>query len=279
LELGLIKTSQALQIAGRAGRFNTQFSNGYVTTFNKSDLPILKQILSQPLEKTSKAGLLPTTNQIELFAYHLPDLKLSNLLSIYANICTVDTSHYFLCRYETVIKLAEKIDHLPIKIKAKYLFCLSPIDEKEPLSVHCFVTFARCFSSNEPVSVNALKKLLGYPLTMPCKIDEIRHLEVVYDVLELYLWLGTRFAEIFPHAEEIKQMRKDLGKLIDTGVKEMSSLNFQGRQAVSRNSPLYLSPSKSVLHDDVRVRSMYDANKSIAQGQRSTSTPPLRLEK
>ena len=40
-----ITTSQALQIAGRAGRFGTQYEDGEVTTFRKEDLPMLKVIL------------------------------------------------------------------------------------------------------------------------------------------------------------------------------------------------------------------------------------------
>lgn len=71
---------QALQIAGRAGRFNTDFQEGEVTTFRKDDLPILKEILAAPVEEIENAGLHPTAEQIELFAYHLQDATLSNLI-------------------------------------------------------------------------------------------------------------------------------------------------------------------------------------------------------
>lgn len=49
-EMDLISTSQALQIAGRAGRYNTAYANGEVTTFYSKDLRILKDILNQPIE-------------------------------------------------------------------------------------------------------------------------------------------------------------------------------------------------------------------------------------
>jgi ATP-dependent RNA helicase SUPV3L1/SUV3 len=39
-EMDTISVSQALQIAGRAGRFNTQWSTGYVTTFDQKDIPV-----------------------------------------------------------------------------------------------------------------------------------------------------------------------------------------------------------------------------------------------
>lgn len=45
-----ISTSQALQIAGRAGRFSSMFKEGEVTTMHRDDLPVLKEILSRPVD-------------------------------------------------------------------------------------------------------------------------------------------------------------------------------------------------------------------------------------
>uniref|UniRef100_A0A8C7U6Y8 RNA helicase n=1 Tax=Oncorhynchus mykiss TaxID=8022 RepID=A0A8C7U6Y8_ONCMY len=79
-ELNTISTSQALQIAGRAGRFSSIFKEGEVTTMHRDDLPILKEILSRTVHAIEIAGLHPTAEQIEMFAYHLPDATLSNLI-------------------------------------------------------------------------------------------------------------------------------------------------------------------------------------------------------
>lgn len=57
---------------------------GFVTTFKSEDLPTLKSLLSQFPESITQAGLHPTADQIELYAYHLPNSTLSNLMvSIY----------------------------------------------------------------------------------------------------------------------------------------------------------------------------------------------------
>lgn len=53
---------------------------GYVTTFKPQDLSTLKHILSEKPEPILKAGLHPTADQIELYAYHLPNSTLSNLV-------------------------------------------------------------------------------------------------------------------------------------------------------------------------------------------------------
>lgn len=66
--------------AGRAGRFGTQWENGFVTTFKRTDLPSLRYLLEQKPEPIIQAGLHPTADQIELYAYHLPNSTLSSLL-------------------------------------------------------------------------------------------------------------------------------------------------------------------------------------------------------
>lgn len=79
-EIDVISVSSALQIAGRAGRFGTQWEHGYVTTFRPDDLGTLQELLRQPPEPLLQAGLHPTADQIELYAYHLPNSTLSNLM-------------------------------------------------------------------------------------------------------------------------------------------------------------------------------------------------------
>lgn len=79
-EMDTISVSSALQIAGRAGRFGTQWEHGYVTTYKPADLSTLQYILSQKPEPLERAGLHPTAEQIELYAYYLPKSTLSNLM-------------------------------------------------------------------------------------------------------------------------------------------------------------------------------------------------------
>lgn len=61
-------------------RYGTQWEQGFVTTFKPEDLHTLKSLLSQSPEPITQAGLHPTADQIELYAYHLPNSTLSNLM-------------------------------------------------------------------------------------------------------------------------------------------------------------------------------------------------------
>lgn len=51
-----------------------------MTTFKAEDLDMLKRLLSQTPEPIDKAGLHPTAEQIELYAYYLPHSTMSNLI-------------------------------------------------------------------------------------------------------------------------------------------------------------------------------------------------------
>ena len=71
---------------------------GYVTTMKSEDLPTLRRLLSSTPDDIEQAGLHPTADQIELFAYHLPTYTLSNLLVRY--ICAL---HFVFSRGSTFL--------------------------------------------------------------------------------------------------------------------------------------------------------------------------------
>lgn len=70
-------------ILKQLSRYGTQWEQGFVTTFKPEDLPVLRNLLSQQPEPITQAGLHPTADQIELYAYHLPNSTLSNLMVCY----------------------------------------------------------------------------------------------------------------------------------------------------------------------------------------------------
>ncbi len=87
----------------------------------------------------------------------------------------------------------------------------------------CFVKFVRYYSRNEELTGDILKRLLGYPFKSPLNLNELAHLEDLYDVLDLYLWLSFRFNSIFCQREEVFEIRKELEEIIFNGVKELLS--------------------------------------------------------
>ncbi|XP_065173456.1 ATP-dependent RNA helicase SUV3 homolog, mitochondrial isoform X2 [Atheta coriaria] len=223
-EMDTMSVSQALQIAGRAGRYGTKWEQGFVTTFKPEDLNTLKTLLSSPTEPITQAGLHPTAEQIELYAYHLPNSTLSNLMEIFVSLSTVDDSLYFMCNIEDFKFLADMIQHVPLPLRARYVFCCAPINKKLPFVCTMFLKYARQYSKNERITFDWLCRNINWPVQTPKTIIDLVHLEAVFDVLDLYLWLSYRFMDLFGEAAQVRDMQKELDAVIQQGVVQITRL-------------------------------------------------------
>lgn len=223
-EMDILSVSAALQIAGRAGRYGTAWDTGYVTTFKREDLSTLKNLLNQTPEVITQAGLHPTADQIELYAYHLPNSPLSNLMDIFVSLCTVDDSLYFMCNLDDFKFLADMIQHVPLPLRARYVFCCAPINRKLPYVCTMFLKFARQYSKNDAITFSWLCQHIGWPFATPKTILDLVHLEGIFDVLDLYLWLSYRFVDLFPDSGMVRDIQKELDALIEAGIVRLTAL-------------------------------------------------------
>ena len=74
-----------------------QWETGHVTTFKQEEVKVMKELLSQTPDEILQAGIHPTFDMIETYAYHLPNASLANLVDIFISLSTVDDSLYSLC--------------------------------------------------------------------------------------------------------------------------------------------------------------------------------------
>ncbi|CAF1219117.1 unnamed protein product, partial [Didymodactylos carnosus] len=273
-----ITTSQALQIGGRAGRYGTQFIDGEVTTFHRDDLQLFKDIVSRPVEIIQRAGLHPTAEQIELFAYHLPKHTLSKLIDIFITLSQLDDSLYFMCNVEDVKFLADIIEHVPLPLKPRYIFSCAPINRKMPFVCTMFLKYARQYSRGEPATFNWLVKQLQYPFQTPNTIMDLIHLEEVFDCLDLYLWLSYRFADIFPEKELVRGVQSELDQIIHLGVQSIVKLIRRTRHLDDDSDGLIITATTLAVEDAVNdknkipVRPIIGLEEEVAINSTSHST-------
>ena len=268
-EIDLISVSQALQIAGRAGRFvlqsfeflislnfkfrfNTKWETGYVTTFHQEELHVLADLLKQTPEDilqvlcsayehfnsffSFQAGLHPTFDQLEMYAYHLPAATLANLVDIFISLSTLDDSMYTLCHLDDFKFLADMIEHIKLPLKAKYTFCCAPINRKMPFVCTMFLKMARQYSKGEIISFDWLCGQVGWPFSPPETLLDLVHLEAVHDVFDLYLWLSYRFPDMFPDVDIVRQVQQELDKVVEEGIAELVKLLKNSESPVSRRT-------------------------------------------
>ena len=103
-----------------------------------------------------QAGLHPTFDQLEMYAYHLPAATLSNLVDIFISLSTLDDSMYTLCHLDDFKFLADMVEHIKMPLKAKYTFCCAPINRKMPFVCTMFLKMARQYSRGELISFDWL---------------------------------------------------------------------------------------------------------------------------
>ncbi|KAL0281278.1 UNVERIFIED_CONTAM: hypothetical protein PYX00_002313 [Menopon gallinae] len=216
-----LSVSHALQIAGRAGRFRSQYEQGYVTTFKKSDLPILKSILSNTPEQVNQAGLSPTAEQIETFSYYLPNLSLSDILSVFMSVTSVDESSFFICDIHTLKRVGDLIKHIQLPIQVAYTFASAPVNLYSLMAQTLLVKFARMFSLNQKITVEFMKNFLVWPMKKPQTLSHLVHLEEAFDCLDIYLWLANRYPNIFVDQDEVRKLQSQLDKFILDGLDDI----------------------------------------------------------
>ena len=223
-EIDLVTVSQAKQIAGRAGRYGTAWDTGYVTTFKQEDLGPLTKLLDDTPEEILQAGLHPTYEQLEDYAYHLPKATLSNLVDIFISLSTLNNDMYTLCYLEDFKFLADMIEHIKLPLKAKYTFCCAPINRKMPLLCTMFLKMARQYSKGELINFDWLCSQVGWPFSPPETILDLVTLEQVHDSFDLFLWLSYRFPDMFVDVDTVRQVQLELDKVIEEGVNNIVDL-------------------------------------------------------
>lgn len=58
---------------------------------------------------------------------------------IFVTLSTVDDSLYFMCNVEDFKFLADMIQHVPLPLRARYVFCCAPINRKMPFVCSMFL--------------------------------------------------------------------------------------------------------------------------------------------
>ncbi|XP_058106190.1 ATP-dependent RNA helicase SUV3, mitochondrial isoform X6 [Magnolia sinica] len=178
------------QIAGRAGRYGSKFPFGEVTCIDAEDLPLLHSSLESPSPVLERAGLFPTFD----------------LLSLYSRLHPTYSFH-------NILKVAAVIDELPLVLRDKYLFCMSPVDMNDDISTQGLIQFAESYSKKGIVRLKEI--FTPETLQVPKSQDELKELESVHKVLELYVWLSFRLEDSFPNRELASSQKAMCSLLIE----------------------------------------------------------------
>jgi ATP-dependent RNA helicase SUPV3L1/SUV3 len=212
--------SDIKQISGRAGRRNSPFPVGEVTTRDPQDMDHLRQCMSTEIPPIERAGLLPTPSHIEVFSDALESYGLGhgakNLhqLLLQFNDMAAVTSDYFLCKQTLMVVIAKQLASLNLSIREKYMLCMSPVIVKNSKSMEVLQRFASKLESGE---VSGLSSRMI--LRRPENFADLSRLCHIFNEIELFLWLQKKFPPGNQMEEQTALSRKELTvKLIGEGL-------------------------------------------------------------
>ncbi|KAF8100653.1 hypothetical protein N665_0219s0027 [Sinapis alba] len=229
-----LTVSEIKQIAGRAGRFRSQFPVGEVTCLHKEDLPLLHSSLKSPSPIIERAGLFPTYDLLSRYSQAHPKLGLYKILEHFVENAKL-SSNYFISNVEDMMKAAALVDELPLKLQDKYLFVVSPVDINDEISGRGFAQFAQNYSKTRVVRLREI--LSDDTVKVPRTPTELKELESIHKVLDLYVWLSLRLEDSFPDREVAASQKSICNVLIEQFLEAnrfISPIPFSSKKLRSR---------------------------------------------
>uniref|UniRef100_A0A1D1YJ35 RNA helicase n=1 Tax=Anthurium amnicola TaxID=1678845 RepID=A0A1D1YJ35_9ARAE len=200
------------QIAGRAGRYGSKFPVGKVTCIDADDLPLLHSSLEAPSPVLERAGLFPTFDLLSLYSHVHSTTDLHPILDQFLDQAKL-SPNYFIADCDQMLKVATIVDLLPLDLKDKYLFCLSPVDMNDDISAQGLTQFAENYAKKGLVRLREI--FTPGTLKVPKSQKALKELESIHKVLDLYVWLSFRMEDSFPDRELASSQKAICSLLIE----------------------------------------------------------------
>lgn len=205
--------AEAQQIAGRAGRFGSDFPSGKVTTLVLDDMPDLVEVLETPVQDVQAAGLFPSHEVLKMVAT-MESGCLVRALEVLAQEGNVEDK-FFLTSTADIMALAQLLQAVDLDLDCRLTFCLSPVSVSDVSSAAALLTYATVYAMEGVVRGDLLPQP---PMKPPTDENQLKRLEAQHRVFELYLWLHQRMPRTFPDAELALASKELTGACIAEGL-------------------------------------------------------------
>ncbi|KAF9193131.1 RNA helicase [Haplosporangium sp. Z 767] len=189
-----LSLTQLKQIAGRAGRFGTEYAVGKATTLLQADIPTLKRAVAAPMIDIKRAALQPTAEMIEQFAALMPGAPFSHVLKMF-DMLSKNSELFFPGLLRNMISVSVILDHIKLPVRTRIPFISAPIQVRDPMVVEAAVKMATAVSKAKPITIDDI-------ITLPKKDSkeeqqlDLKPLESTHRIIMLYLWLSQRFVNV-----------------------------------------------------------------------------------
>ena len=208
-----IPPSLAKQIAGRAGRYGSDYATGEATCLLKEDLEYLRESYTEVPTPLTSAGLFPSSDQMEEFAKQLPGIgDLADLVDKYVMLARLD-GDYFMCNHQDMKDAATLLRDAELSLSDRFTFCMAPVSLRNALARKVFLEYARAHSLGQSVKLDIY--LPKYP---PRTAEALGDVEIKAKIIDLYLWLSFRFSDTFVENDLALELKTRVLELVELGL-------------------------------------------------------------
>ncbi|UIZ25241.1 hypothetical protein KXD40_009062 [Peronospora effusa] len=268
-----IPPSLAKQIAGRAGRYGSDFASGEATCLLEEDLEYLKESYDEVPTPLKSAGLFPSSEQMEEFAKQLPGITdLADLVDKYVMLARLD-GDYFMCNHQDMKDAATLLRDTDLLLSDRFTFCMSPVSLRNSLARKVFLEYARAHSLGQSVKLDIY--LPKYP---PRTAEALGDIEIKAKIIDLYLWLSFRFKDTFAENDLALELKKQVLKLVEQGLinttynREETKTRWSSGAANGRRSPSrgQFDSTRFQKQENAGIRQKWRTDRSNRHEQEST---------
>lgn len=71
--------------------------------------------------------------------FHVPFILSLFFQDIFVTLSELDSDKYFMCNVADFKFLADMIEHVPLQLRTRYVFCCAPIPKKQPFVCTMFL--------------------------------------------------------------------------------------------------------------------------------------------
>ncbi|KAF9956086.1 RNA helicase [Modicella reniformis] len=190
--LRVLSLTQLKQIAGRAGRFGTEYAVGQATTLVQADISILKRAMAIGMIEIKRAAIQPTSDMLVQFAVHLPNAPFSYVLEIFDKMSRNSTL-FFPGQIRAMVDVAKILDKVEMSIQERITFISAPINLRDDHVVTEAKKMAKAVSIGKHAPIDDFVKL---PEDSQQLDKRLQFLESSHRTIMLYLWLSQRFSNV-----------------------------------------------------------------------------------
>ncbi|KAK2197731.1 bifunctional Mitochondrial degradasome RNA helicase subunit [Babesia duncani] len=229
----LLTSSEIQQIAGRAGRFSLDCGNGQVGCMRQEDILYLKQSLAEKTPPIEKAYISPSPRVIASFK------SIAN-----------SGDHFSICNVDILIEVARHLGNisLPSNVLVEYL--IVPLNSMNLVGLvsRSFATshaLFNCVKLKNVLQTSAFDVADGECENL--SLDDIKRLELLYQILDAYVWLSVKFPNIYKDQKAAIVYKTRIACIIQEA---LTTLQFEpDSKGSDHESTNYIFKSQLLRHD------------------------------